>query len=105
MWDSYEQSCDLEWHENGAGGEVPDTVTDPLAGFEDALADLTDPLADLEAALTEALKETCLYDDYDGVWIDATGSESAKCLMYDEDADVLCPDTGCFDIVSVLCGS
>ena len=76
MWDSYEQSCDLEWHENGAGGEVPDTVTDPLAGFED-------PLGDLDSLQNDMFKDTCLSDDVDGVWIDQTGSESAKCILYE----------------------
>ena len=98
MWDLYEQICDLEWHENGAGEKVPDTVTDPLAGLDD-------PLGDLDSLLNDMFRESCLSVDVDGVWIDQTGSESAKCLMFDEGADVLCPDTGCFDTLSALCGS
>ena len=120
MWDYYEQSCDHEWHDETDDEEAPVPVddplaglddiladlTDPLAGLDDPLADLTDPLADLDsefiAALNAAMKDTCLSDDVDGVWIDGTGPQSTMCLIYE---DVLCPDTGCFDTLSATCGS
>ena len=77
MWDLSEQSCDLDWHEDWTDGEeAPVPVDDPLAGLDN-------PLGDLDSLLNDMFKDTCLSDDVDGVWIDQTGSESAKCILYE----------------------
>ena len=109
------------------------TVDDPLAGLDDITGDLDDALAglddalagldgldditgdldditgglddvlDLEGQLAEAWKETCLSDEVDGVWIDATDDDGAHCLVY-EGSDVLCPDSGCWDTLGGTSG-
>ena len=54
--------------------------------------------------MNEQLKESCLSDEVDGVWLDATDDDTAHCLTY-ENMDILCPDTGCFDTLTASCAS
>lgn len=59
---------------------------------------------DLNAEQYEQEKQTCLSDEYAGVWIDATDTDGAHCLIY-EGIQGLCYNTGCYDSLNFDCAS
>ena len=71
--------------------------------FFDGIGDIDLPNPDdLNTEQYEQEKQTCL-DYYAGVWVDATDTDGAHCLIYD--MEILCPDRGCYDSLALDCAS